>query len=284
MMARSPAARIPLCSIGTVRARILLSRNLELAHDEGMRSFDDLVHEAEAADVTGWGFDWLEGRATEERPPWGYAVRLASRLAAAECALDIDTGGGEVVAEAPALPDRMCVTEAWSPNARRAQRLLGPRGVTVVEADADRLPFADRTFDLVTARHPVAPPWAEIHRVLRPRGRYFAQHVGPASAFELIEWFLGPMPEARKGRDPEVEIARAEEAGLRVDDLRTARCRMEIHDIGAVVWLLRKCVWWVPNFGVERYRDRLVALDHRLRAGTPFVAHSTRHLIDAHRP
>ena len=249
-----------------------------------MRSFDDLVREAEAADVTGWGFDWLEGRATEERPPWGYAARLASRLASAECALDIDTGGGEVVAEASVLPARMCATEAWSPNARRAQRVLGPQGVTVVEADADRLPFADRTFDLVTARHPVAPHWAEIHRVLRPGGRYFAQHVGPASAFELIEWFLGPLPEARRGRDPEVEVARAEEAGLRVDDLRTARCRMEIHDIGAVVWLLRKCVWWVPDFSVERHRDRLLALDHRLRVGTPFVAHSTRHLIDAHRP
>ena len=36
--------------------------------------------------------------------------------------------------------------------------------------------------------------WDEIARVLRPGGTYFAQHVGPASAFELIEFFLGPQP------------------------------------------------------------------------------------------
>lgn len=106
-----------------------------------MRSFEELVAEAEAADVTGWGFGWLEGRATEERPPWGYACLLARRLAQVESALDIDTGGGEVLAEAPVLPPTMVATEAWPPNAERARRLLGPRGVRVVEHDdGARLP------------------------------------------------------------------------------------------------------------------------------------------------
>ena len=58
---------------------------------------------------------------------------------------------------------------------------------------------------------------------------------------------------------------------------------MEFHDIGAVVWTLRKCVWWVPDFTVERYRDQLLALDTRMRSGQPVVAHSTRHLIEARR-
>ena len=59
---------------------------------------------------------------------------------------------------------------------------------------------------------------------------------------------------------------------------------MEFSDVGAVVWILRKCVWWVPDFSVERYRDRLLELDRRMRDGSPFVAHSTRHLIEARRP
>ena len=66
-------------------------------------------------------------------------------------------------------------------------------------------------------------------------------------------------------------------------DLRTARCRMEFHDIGAVVWTLRKCVWWVPDFSVQRYDDVLRRLDAQLRRGEPFVAHSTRTLVDARR-
>ena len=67
-------------------------------------------------------------------------------------------------------------------------------------------------------------------------------------------------------------------------DLRTARLRMEFHDVGAIVWILRKCVWWVPDFSVARYEDELRQLDSRLRAGEPFVAHSTRHLIEATKP
>jgi hypothetical protein len=87
--------------------------------------------------VTGWGFGWLTGRATEERTPWGYAKLLADRLGQVESALDVDTGGGEVLAEAPNLPPRMVVTEAWPPSARRARELLEPRGVQVIDTVED---------------------------------------------------------------------------------------------------------------------------------------------------
>jgi SAM-dependent methyltransferase len=253
--------------------------------DVAVRSFDDLVAEAAAADVSGWGFGWLDGRAAEERPPWSYAKLLADRLGRVESALDIDTGGGEVLAEAPTFPPRMVATEAWPPNAQRARELLAPRGVQVIKTVKNApLPFPDESFALVTARHPVSPDWDEIHRVLEPAGSYVAQHVGPASAFELIERFLGPLSEERNGRDPQRESAAAEHAGLVVSELRTARCRIEFHDVGAVVWILRKCVWWVPDFTVEKYRDTLAQLDAQMRAGEPVVAYSTRHLIVAQRP
>ena len=45
------------------------------------RSFDELVAEAEAAPVDGWDFGWLDGRATEQRPSWGYARAMSRRLA-----------------------------------------------------------------------------------------------------------------------------------------------------------------------------------------------------------
>lgn len=247
-----------------------------------MRSFEELVSEATDADVSGWGFSWLDGRASEERPPWGYARLLGARLAQVTSALDIDTGGGEVVAEAAVLPPRMAVTEGWPPNARRARALLGPRGVEVVEVaePGGPLPFPDASFELVTSRHPVAPDWPEIHRVLRPGGTYLAQHVGPRSAFELIERFVGPL-DGPAAREPDDEAAAAERAGLVVTALRRARLRMELHDVGAVVWLLRKCVWWVPDFSVDRYEGTLRELDAQLRRGEPLVAHSTRHLIEA---
>lgn len=145
-----------------------------------MRAFQELVDEAAAADLSGWSFDWFNGRATEQRPPWRYSRLLASRLPRSPAALDIDTGGGE--------------------------------------------------------------------RVLQDGGSHLAQHVGPASAFALIEYFRGPLPHQRFARDPHREVSAARSAGLEIVDLRTARCRMEFFDIGAVVYTLRKCAWWVPDF------------------------------------
>lgn len=99
------------------------------------------------------------------------------------------------------------------------------------------MPFGDAAFDLVTSRHPVNPDWAEITRVLVPGGTYLAQHVGSASAVELIEYFIGPYPAADDG----------------------------------------------PDFSVDRYAETLRRLDALIRAESLFVAHSTRHLIEAAR-
>ncbi len=83
-----------------------------------------------------------------------------------------------------------------------------------------------RAFDLVVSRHPVSPWWAEIARVLVPGGSYLAQQVGLASAFKLIEWFLGPQP-GRRRRSPDVEAAEACDAGLEIVDQQSERLRME---------------------------------------------------------
>ncbi|MEW2496974.1 class I SAM-dependent methyltransferase [Streptomyces nodosus] len=250
------------------------------------RSYEELVEEAVDAPVDGWDFSWFEGRATEERPPWGYAGAMAERLAHASAALDIQTGGGEVLASAAVLPPVTVATEGWPPNVARATALLHPRGAVVVASpEGAPLPFADGAFDLVTSRHPVHTHWQEIARVLRPGGTYFSQQVGPASVVEVAEYFLGPQSDdALSFRDPGRARAAAEAAGLEVVDLREARLRMEFHDIGAVVHFLRKVIWIVPDFTVERYEPRLRELHRRIESGGPFVAHSTRFLIEARTP
>src|SRR5579859_7712937 len=157
------------------------------------RSFDDLVNEAAAADVEGWDFSWLKGRASEERPSWGYARMMAKRMAAASAALDIQTGGGEVLAEVPRLPVLTAATESWPPNVAKATQRLHPRGVVVVaHEDGQPLPFAANAFDLIVSRHPVDVWWEDVARVLRPGGRYFSQEVGPRSVGELTEFLMGP--------------------------------------------------------------------------------------------
>ncbi|MEV4313113.1 class I SAM-dependent methyltransferase [Actinocrispum sp. NPDC049592] len=246
-------------------------------------SFEELVAEANAVSVDGWDFSWLDGRAVEQRPSWGYAKQMAGRVATAQAALDIQTGGGEVLAEAPKFPPVMVATESWPPNLAKAAARLRPRGVVVVaDRDDPPLPFADNAFDLVVSRHPVVPWWGEIARVLAPGGTYFSQQVGPASVFELVEYFLGPQSdEARNGRHPDKARADAEAAGLTVVDLRMESLHTEFRDIGAVVYFLRKVIWMVPGFTVEEYLPKLRALHERIEADGPFVATTTRYLIEA---
>ncbi|NJC21076.1 SAM-dependent methyltransferase [Arthrobacter pigmenti] len=248
-------------------------------------SFEQLLAEGESADVEGWDFSWLDGRATEERPPWGYARLMGERMAQVQSSLDIQTGGGEVLAMAPQVPKLAVATESYPPNVAKATELLHPRGIAVVaDLDEPPLPFANAAFDLVTSRHPATIWWDEIARVLKPGGSYLAQHVGPASVFELIEFFMGPQPQARRGRHPDDEAEAARAAGLDVVDLRQTRLCIEIFDVAAVIYLLRKVIWWVPGFTVEKYQQQLRMLHDRIQREGPFIAHSTRHLIDARRP
>ncbi|MBJ6760602.1 class I SAM-dependent methyltransferase [Myxococcaceae bacterium JPH2] len=250
------------------------------------RTFEAYVAEAEAASVDGWDFSWLDGRATEQRPSWGYHRLLAERLPRASAALDLQTGGGEILAQVPTLARLTVATESWPPNVAKATRLLHPRGVAVVvDEDKPPLPFGDAAFDLVVSRHPVKTWWHEIARVLRPGGTYLSQQVGPASVFELVEYFLGPQPpEVRRRRHPDDARAEAEAAGLEIIDLRLETLRTEFFDIGAVIYFLRKVIWMVPGFTVAAYLPRLRELHEHIQAQGPFLAHTTRFLVEARKP
>ncbi|MCC6168610.1 MAG: class I SAM-dependent methyltransferase [Caldilineaceae bacterium] len=79
-----------------------------------------------------------------------------------------------------------------------ARALAGPANVLFGVADAQALPFADSTFDLVIANHMLyhvpdrARALAEIRRVLRPDGRFYAATNGKnhmAKVRELAQQF-----------------------------------------------------------------------------------------------
>jgi SAM-dependent methyltransferase len=208
-------------------------------------TFEELLAEGEAVSVEGWDFSWFEGRATEERPPWGYSRMLGGRMAAASAGLDLQTGGGEVV-----------------------------------EAEYDApLPFPNDSFDVVSSRHPIDNPWREIVRVLRPGGTFLSQQIGAGTVGELKEFFLGPQDYG--GWTPDVLRTEAEAVGLTVERLEPAKLRMEFCDIAAVVHFLRKVIWIVPGFTVEGYRDKLAELHRVIEREGKYVAHSRRVLVEA---
>jgi SAM-dependent methyltransferase len=185
----------------------------------------------------------------------------------------------------PTVPDLAVATEGYPPSVAAAAPRLAARGVRLVETSQSvaALPFADTSFDLIISRHPVDAWWAEIARVLRPGGRYFAQHVGPYSLRELSELFVGPASDPSR-RAPEVERRAAEGAGLVVEDWRVERPRTQFLDIGAVVYFLRLVPWIVPGFTVAKYGEQLRNLHARIERAGPFEADASRMLVDVRKP
>ncbi|WP_239138514.1 class I SAM-dependent methyltransferase [Actinoplanes regularis] len=160
-------------------------------------------------------------------------------MADARRVLDLQTGGGEVLATAGAAAaaagagaaspvDKLVATEGWPPNAALARERLAPLGGVVVEAaEDDPLPFEAGSFDLVVSRHPVVTDYAEVSRVLAAGATYLSQQVGANSVRELYEFMMGPQP-AGSVREPASHRAAATAAGLEV--VRPAR-RVAAHGV-----------------------------------------------------
>ena len=248
-------------------------------------TLEALLAEGEAAPVAGWDFSWLEGRATEERPSWGYARMLVPRVAGSASVLDVQTGGGEVYAEVLGQvgdrPAYLAATESWPPNVQIARNNLHTFGVSVAEvADDAAVPFPGERFDLVVSRHPTVTLWGEIARVLRPGGTYLSQQVGAGTNRELTHFMMGPQPvSGRQSTARAMDLAT--QAGLTVVDLREETLRTVFYDVGAVVYFLRKVLWTVPGFSVDAYRSQLVAMHEHIEREGAFVSHSRRFLIEA---
>ena len=74
---------------------------------------------------------------------------------------------------------------------------------------------------------------------------------------------MGPQVPSQ-ARSPRRAANQAEAVGLTVQDLRTAALEMRFYDVAAVIVFLRKVIWIVPGFTVDRYRPQLAELHRRI--------------------
>jgi SAM-dependent methyltransferase len=202
--------------------------------------------------------------------------------------LELQTGGGERLAETlfsvKCRPSTIVATESWEPNAALARLNLAAFNVSILEqGDKAVLPLPDSGFDLVCARHPTTTPWDEIARVLQYGGTFFSQQIGSGTNRELTEFMMGPQP-ISESQNAQRAVALAGLAGLEVTDLREESLPVVFFDIGAVVYFLRKVIWTVPDFTVERYRERLEDLHEHIQHYGSFQSHAKRFLIEARKP
>jgi len=222
--------------------------------------------------ATGWEFAWLDGRAGG--PSWSYPELARALLRRAGAALDLDTGGGELLAELAPLPPHTVAVESWARNTPVARDRLAPFGVPVLT----ELPGGEEEFDVVLSRHGRLPA-ADIFRLLRPGGHLLSQQVG-SDDLAGLNAALGAPP-AHHRWCAEVAAAALEEAGLHVTDVREEHPDVIFHSVGEVVRQLRDLPWQIRDFSTEKYADALGRVDSFIRLHGALTVTAHRFLIQA---
>ncbi|MFN8618264.1 MAG: methyltransferase domain-containing protein [Dehalococcoidia bacterium] len=243
-----------------------------------------LAAQGYARQATGWDLGFIDAAHIGPPLPWDYEAEAKDALQRAKSAVDLGTGGGEVlsrIAKAVRFA-RLTATEQWPPNARLAYDCLRPLGIATVwcEAEGTRTPFRPASFDLVLDRHEALNP-EEVHRVLQPGGTLLTQQCTPDTWPELHRYF------DRAARFPDHYRGYA-------DALRALGYAVELdrHDfetrfasLSELVQMLIVAPWYVPDLDVEKDIEALRRLEAELSdGGSGIVLREGRYLLRAVKP
>jgi SAM-dependent methyltransferase len=247
--------------------------------------FDRLVAEALAQEFKGWDFSFIDDRWRMQPTTWDYPSRVMERFPAVSRLLDMDTGGGELLASLSPLPQHTYATEAYPPNIPVARQRLEPLGVHVVAMplDYERIlpyPFEPGFFDMVINRHSGYSA-SEVHRLLKDGGWFITQQVGGQNNIRLNELIQEKVEFEFSYWTLDYALQEIRQAGFQVLDAREEFPETVVTDIGAVVFQLKVISWQIAGFSVERYYDKLVDIHNHIQEQGQLVIHSHRFFIEA---
>jgi len=245
-----------------------------------VKSFEELIADAQQWSLHGWDFSELKGRWQEQEPPWDYRDLVLNLIPKATQLLDMGTGGGEFLAKLPKLPEHVFATEAWPPNVPIARQRLEPLGIEVAHIHDDVLPYSDDQFDLIINRHESFKA-QEVFRTLAPGGIFLTQQVGgqdniainqtidTTASNEFADWGLG------------IAIKQLQDAGFTITHQRQAFPKTVFYDVGALILYLKAIPWQIPNFTIEKYEPALKRIDATIRDTGKFVSKAHRFVVIA---
>ncbi|GAB7388168.1 class I SAM-dependent methyltransferase [Bacillaceae bacterium] len=128
-----------------------------------------------------------------------------SAVSSSDDVLDVATGGGHVANALAPMAAKVTALDLTRDMLEAARRFIegnGHQNVEYVQGDAERMPFGDRTFDLVTCR--IAPHHfpdverfiEEVYRVLKPGGRFLlVDNVAPEE--DEADWYYNEIEKRR---------------------------------------------------------------------------------------
>ena len=249
--------------------------------------FLSLIEEAQQAHFAGWDFSWLAGRSENTPTPWNYRQLVIERIKSSSAMLDMDTGGGEFLAQLPNRPLLTCATENYAPNIPIAKARLGNLGIKVHQngEGGKGLPFNDNTFDLIINRHSEYD-CTELMRVLQPGGIFLTQQVGPQNEIELNQFLAPEIPPTYSGPEYSFDAMLEEfkQSGFEILRAEMAGTPSYYYDIGAVVYYLKVISWQIPGFVCEERLPELKKLHDLITREGKFTTMEDRLLFIVRKP
>ena len=206
---------------------------------------------------SGWDFSYIENRRVTAPLTWSYSSEILPHIRSVKSLLDMGTGGGEFFSRFIPFPPHTCATESYPPNYIIAKERLEPLGVKVVKIEGDEnLPFDDEEFDLVINRHESFSV-KEVNRILPADGLFITQQVGGDNDQLLREMMGYNKPSDYEHWSLDYEIKELQDNGFEIIKKKEAFPITRFFDIGAIVFYFYAVPWELPDFSIDKYRDKL---------------------------
>lgn len=230
---------------------------------------------------SGWDFSYITGteRMVEAPLSWSYTTKVIWAKYDIQSMLDMGTGGGERLAGFQPLPVQTWATEGYSPNISIARQRLEPLGVKVVDISKDNqhLPFEDQQFDLIVNRHEYYAPH-EVLRILKIGHQFITQQVGGENLADLNILF-GTEKYPYHSWRLEHAVKELQAVGGHIVEQKEERPITRFFDVGAIVYYLKAIPWQIPDFSVEKYFEKLIAIHNTIQEQGYIDVHNHRFFI-----
>ena len=185
--------------------------------------------------------------------------------------LDIGTGNGFVLSEIIRRNPNLHLTLHGVDNSKEmvslAQKKLGGKAI-ILKADASHLPFADRSFDLLTAKNVTRIHAGEIYRVLKPGGIFVFREYGRGKGLcEITSLFPNRII---RQRDSSFYVDILSKAGLHILSLNCYTITRKYESIENLITIV-KSFPFIENFSQEDEQKIIKIFHDPVVTSDPFI-------------